>query len=467
MDSTKRNPYREYTKWKLHFNDRGRRMRFFNKKRNTKQKTDIVIFMAIYEVNEFKRNFVLFKKKKNNRKELLERFHIAGISHDSTYITPDNKVCYDTEYNNIQLNSTIHFNFENTETMEAFDDKAISEMFYTIAYEQRARSLLDDVTMKITTAFNMESFLVEIDDNMYQVDPTAFILNASIVISFELIHFDSALPLSSSEIYGRHNNLSILPVKKVKYFNQEDFNDIEGEKKISDIIYDNIWSFFETAGSNRWKPDQYSYLQNILVVSNKISNIEKYFQNVLGAQIDDFLIKNIGSNSLFKYYAKEFLGLVVDVSDDSLSDVLIDTQVLEAFKMYLNLQLIIDYDINHDLEKLLDHQMFVKSLFYPRHVPIITMNVIENLKDTVSFKNEEQAIEFKIESLKLLQQRKKNNNGILLNALLFILAIISSLQFLDILQHELGIPFKLGLIVTCVAFTILLVVWILKETRNK
>lgn len=135
--------------------------------------------------------------------------------------------------------------------------------------------------------------------------------------------------------------------------------------------------------------------------------------------------------------------------------------------MYLYLQLIIDYDINNELIKLLDHQIFVKSLLYPRHVPIITMNVIDNLKRTVTFIERAQAIELKIDALKLLQQRKRNSNGIFLNVLLFVLALIGSVQSLQVLSQELGISFCGGLIVIGVGFTILLLVWIFREKKLK
>lgn len=442
------------------------KMRFFRKRKQHKRSEDVVVFMAAYEVNEFKKNFILFKKH-INKKVLMQKHHISGISHDGLYLTPEHKIRYTSEFNPIELNSVMHFDFADKKAKESFDQKELEAMIYTTSFEQRARALLDEEAIEISTSFNMESFLVEINKQVFQVDPIAFFLNTSLIVTFELINFNTGIPLTNNDIYGRSNNFSILPIQKIKYFNEEQFAILDKEKHISDVIYDNIWDFFESVGNNKWIAEQYSYLHNILVISNNIKEPEGYFQNVLGAKIDNFSLSNLGSNSEYQYYAKEFLALVTNVTEESKADILVDIQVLEAFKMYLYLQLIIDYDINHELNKLVDNQAFVKSLLFPRHVPIITMNVIDNLKDTVTFKASEQALEFKIETLKLLQQRKRNNNGIFLNVLLFILALISSLQSLDILHREFGIPFRGGLVVVSLGFISLLIVWLYKENKIK
>lgn len=82
-------------------------------------------------------------------------YHIAGISCDGTYITPENKVTYSSEFNHLDLSSSVRFDFENEETKDAFDEKTLGEMIYTVSFEQRAHALLDESTMKITTCFNI------------------------------------------------------------------------------------------------------------------------------------------------------------------------------------------------------------------------------------------------------------------------------------------------------------------------
>ena len=98
--------------------------------------------------------------------------------------------------------------------------------------------------------------------------------------------------------------------------------------------------------------------------------------------------------------------------------------------------MIMDYEIHHKLEEVVDHQIYAQSQLYPLHVPIVTLNVIDNLKNTYSYSRYKQAIDFKIQTLNIYQERKISNNGRLLNILLYILAMLGSAQTLQVLQTE-------------------------------
>lgn len=141
--------------------------------------------------------------------------------------------------------------------------------------------------------------------------------------------------------------------------------------------------------------------------------------------------------------------------------------MLESFKVYLLFKMIIDYEFNHKLDKIINSQTYVKSLFYPVHVPIITLNVINNLKKTVSFLRYKQAIDFKVQVLKTEQERQRISNGRLMNVLLYLLAMIGSAQTLQVLQTEIGMPFNIAFWVAIDVFIVFGIVWVLREIKKQ
>ena len=130
-------------------------------------------------------------------------------------------------------------------------------------------------------------------------------------------------------------------------------------------------------------------------------------------------------------------------------------------------KMIIDYEFNHKLDKIINSQTYVKSLFYPVHVPIITLNVINNLKKTVSFLRYKQAIDFKVQVLKTEQERQRISNGRLMNVLLYLLAMIGSAQTLQVLQTEIGMPFNIAFWVAIDVFIVFGIVWVLREIKKQ
>lgn len=201
-------------------------------------------------------------------------------------------------------------------------------------------------------------------------------------------------------------------------------------------------------------------------MSNKIDNIGDYFQKVLGAQLDNFKIDNISATDAFRFYSTEYLSVVAQIKNNDINNILFDCMMLESFKVYLLLKMIIDYEINHKLDDIINSQIYVESLYYPAHVPIITLNVIDNLKETVSFTRYKQAVDFKVQALKIEHDRQSTSNGKLMNILLYVLAMIGSAQTLQVLQTELGLPFKVSFWIVMGIFIALGFVWLLRESRK-
>lgn len=49
----------------------------------------------------------------------------------------------------------------------------------------------------------MNSFLVNIDEHLYQIDPVIFSMNRVLNISFEVIDYETGLPLKKDNVLGK------------------------------------------------------------------------------------------------------------------------------------------------------------------------------------------------------------------------------------------------------------------------
>lgn len=430
---------------------------------NTRDIKDTVIFMTAYKINESKHQFARFWQK-NKIKSLLNQFHISGISYKNAYISPDIKFKYSVNFDSLKRISA--FDFEEVSEINKENSKFINEIIPLLTLQHSNSALLDSSQVKIPICFNMEQFLVVIDKKVYQVDSFAYFMNDTLIVCFELIDYESKRPLECDSIFGREDNFGIKQIEQIRYFDESDYS--TDERKISDIISKNLFDFLSQLTKGRFVVEEFSFVHNILVLSNRINNVDDYFQKVLGANIKNFKIDNISATNAFEYYLIESLGVVTDIrTTDNKGNIMFDCIMLESFKMYLLLKMVIDYEINHKLEKIIDSQIYVESLFYPAHVPIITLNMIEKLKETATFSRYKEAIAFKVQSLKIWQDRKSAKNGRLMNILLYVLAIFGSAQTLDVLDKHFGLPFKYSFWVVTVVFVLFGIVWANKEFKKE
>jgi len=433
--------------------------------RKTKKNQDIqdkIIFMAAYDVYKLKQKFPTWSLKKDD-KNLLDQFHIKGISHNNTYVSAGKKYDYTVDYDSFKRVSALHFDEMFVEAIEQ-EPEVEEEVILTLLLQHSAEVLFDSAQVTISTCFNMESFLVRIEGRIYEVDAVAFMMNGSLIVNYELTDYESRIPLGKDDIYGRDNNYGIKKIEQIKYFNEETFSD--DNRKISDVIFHNISEAMFKATKNKWEVENFSFAHNTLVISNKAGNISKYMQNVLDAQIENFRQSNISATDEFQLYSIEGLGVVTEIKYEEIINIGCQVILLEAFKMYLLLKMLIDYEVHRELEKIVDNEIYVESLFYPAHVPIITLNVIDNLRDTATFKRYKQAIDFKVQALKVEQERQKTHNGRLMNILLYVLSLMGSAQTLQVLQTELGIAFKISFPIALVIFIVFGIIWICRELKK-
>ena len=424
---------------------------------------DTVIFMAAYDVHKFKKGFPRFWQK-SKAKELMMQHHIASIATKDTIVFPNGKLKYAAEYDSIVSNTSFRFNpCDKKVKIEDFRDN-LENLNWQLYMIHAVHALLDESLYKISFTFNLDSFLVYIGDEMLQVDPVVFMLNGILFVNYELIHFDTGLPLTHSEIYGHFNNYNILPVSRMRYFDAESFKD--ENKKVSDIIFLSVRRFLEKVCRQRFSFGEYSFVHNTFVVTNKQLDISSYFMKVVGAEINDFQVKNISTTKAYSYYASEFLGVCTDITSDELHHIMFDCLLLEAVKMYFCLNMIVDFEVTEGIEKLINRQVFIERLCYPYHVPIITHNAIENIKQTNSYRRYKAAVDFKQEVMKYHQEKRRDKNGRLLNILLYLLSFFGCIGTLEILEERFNLPFNWGLLIVLMVFGVGGIIWMILDKKN-
>lgn len=424
---------------------------------------DTVIFMTAYDVYKFKRNITVFRQKPN-KKELFHKFHITGMSNDKLYVSADTKCGYSVEYDSLKRVTAFYFDEAFGEEKEK-NPKFVEDIVFTLSHHHSANALLDSNQVEISMCFKLESFLVKFGTKILQVDSGAFFMNGSLIVYYELIDFETAIPLGREAIYGRNNNYNIKSIDQIRYFDECEF--IADDRKISDVIFQNIFGCLTEMSRNKWEMDDYSYVHNTLVLSNEIDDVQSYFQKVLGAQIENFRVDNLATSDDFSYYSTEYLGVVTAITNDDTGNILRDCLGLEAFKTFLLIKMIVNFEVNHNLGKIVNSQLGVEGLFYPSHVPIITLNVLNNLRETVSFSRYKQAIEFKIQAQNIRRERQRISNGIIMNILLYVLAVLGCVQTLQVLKDEFGLPFKSAFWIVVAVFGGLGAVWVAREFINR
>lgn len=423
-----------------------------------------VVFMTAYNVNEYKKNWV-FPFKKNNIRELLAKYHIANVSAKDTLFTEQGKFKIKSTFSHYKQTTNFEIESENTKEQDMDYDKLWEEAGRTILLKHSEKLLYDSNCFNVSFVFEMESFLVKIENRICQIDAWGFLLNGMVIIVYEVLNYETGKALNANEIFGPHNNYNIIPVDEIMYFEEQAF--LKETRRVSEVIYSNITEFLESLLKHKYKVDEFSFIHNILVLSNSTMDVEKYFKDVLGVEEVELQIKNLNTTDAFKYFSQEYLGLITEIQEDAWGQAESDCILLEAMKMYLCLRMIVGYEIKDKLDDTIDNQLDVERLFYPSHVPIITMNVLDSIKETQSFNRYKAANDFKISYFKLMQERKKNKNNLFLNILLYLLALISGIGTLQVLQTEFGWPFKISFVILILIFVGLGIFWVVQERNDR
>lgn len=427
------------------------------------KKQDCVVFMTAYKINESKGK--IFSLKKEKRKEnILKQFHIESIVTENKLLTQKGILGYKRNFDPYKQLTTFDFEIKQKDkTLDDYKDE-IDNVSWIFNMSHSMELILDDRFFKIPFYITMEQFLVTINDRVLQVDPLAFFMNDMLFINYELIDYKTGVPLKKDEIFGRNNNYNILQTEKICYFNENKFED--KVDKISDIIFNNISGCLEKVANNKYQIDSFSFVHNLFVVTDKLKNLQKYFLDVLGVNEIEISLKNINNNHAYKYYSQEYMGVVTDIDSNCKQQAFFDCQLLEVMKMYFMLKQIINFDITNNLETTIDKQLELERITYLTKVPIITLNAIENMKQTNSFRLYEKAIKFKVSYLKIYQEKRKNKNSLLLNILLYILAFISGIGAIPVIHNIFGLSEKWSFVILSVNFIFFGFLWIKSEMKK-
>lgn len=412
--------------------------------------------MTAYKVfQERKKSFSFQKKEKAN--DIVSKFRITSFAMGSNMYTKKGLIKFDAKYDHIKQRTV--FQFDNNLSDDLLEE--VNDMSWILDLTHSKELLLDKGLFDFSYFINMERFLVSIKSQLLQVDPIVFCLNGIVFVSFELIDFNNSIPLDKDDIHGRANNFCLIPVEGIKYFGEDEM--APDTRKIADIIFDNLDGFLNSLPGIKFHTTGNAFLHNLFVVSNKFDNVSEYFSKVVGAKNIDHPIENLNTNDIFEYFSQPHLGIATSVDEANVSRALFDCQLLEALKMYFYINQYVNFDQGSELSKTIDNQLNMEGMLISHTIPIITVNAIENIKNSITFKLNENAIKYKISYLTLIHERKKNKNATLLNFLLYILAFIGGISALDVLHEHFCWPFDVMAIILAIIFIGLGVYWGLRE----
>lgn len=423
---------------------------------------DCIVFMTNYSITKFKNKTFKTLYNKQNLKTLMREHHIDAVIFENSINLGDKKIHYNKKYNS--FTQSTEFEFESN--IDSFDKKIkdiLGSLNWVAQLFHSTDLLLDKKVMKIDAIFSMQSFLVSMRNTIYQIDPIIYTINGDVFVLYEMIHYSTGQPLKYNEIYGRKNDFNIANVDWYQYFKEDKIN---VQLKISDIIFNNITDFLCKIIKAKVSSHEYSFLHNILVVSNNIKNISNYFLRVLGNNNVEVKLKNINTADDFEYYTEANMGLVTRIDINSFPKAMFSAIVLESLKMNVFLNSIISFDIEDKLSKTINRKVYFELLLNSFDVPIITFNMLQQIKSTTLYTKQFEAVNFKINYLKYLQEKKKSKNATLLNILIFVMTFIGSIGTLEVLENKLCLPFKDSIIFLSIVYLIFGGIWIYFELKE-
>ena len=303
-----------------------------------------------------------------------------------------------------------------------------------------------------------------IGEQAFQIDPVIFSLNRALIIAFEVIDFETGNPLKKDDVLGKLGNYNLLTVNGYQYFGEASIT--PANNKISEIIYNNISSFFSEMTGKKFVPEDYSFIHNTLVLSNDVDDIAGYFCKLIGTKEIPSPLVNISTTENYQYYPQDGSCVITKYNSDDVSLPLYNGILFEAIKMYVYLTQIINLEITSDVNKVMRNDLYLENLFFAPHVPIETHNLLSYVYKTSSFQHHKEATRLKISYMTAENDSKKSRNGVLLNILLYIVSLIGAIGTLDTLECRLNIPFKYSFSAVILFFSVFGIIWGITEWRQ-
>ena len=431
---------------------------------------DTVLFMSAYkQINYKPQNRILTKIKRilsgDGRQKnitLLNRHHLTFVASGNRILEADNnKIEMDFQYNYVHQRTTFTFNSKDKEVINKESLNCIKHVGFYGNLKHAQNVLVDEQYFKIGVCYGIESLLVWINSVMYQVDSYAFTLNDVTIIVFEIINYETGEILSKNEVGTLAKNYNLIKVEKYQFFDQQE-QTLTINKTISELIYDIICGFnFEIqADYKRQQKNGYTFVYDTVVFSNGIENINDYLCDLVGVKKLDSSIEDISTVETYKYYSYEGYAVFNDFKNDNLNEIIYVSIILESIKLYIYLSQL--YNLKHEgnLNRVIKNNLYLHNLLWISKFPIQTHNLMKAIMDSESYKMQKESINLKIEYLSIQNDIQQNKNSVILNILMFIIAISGAVSSLETIGKIFSIPLRYGLIAIGVMSVLGVVVWI-------
>lgn len=424
---------------------------------------DTIIFMSAYETTKYSKSKLSFKQNPD-LDTLLDKHNLTYILMGDKLISSKGALKLSSEYDYIQQNTT--FSFEPIDKKYNVDDfdEIIERIGFCVKLLHAQSVLADSLYFNIDYFICMESFLIHIGEHIFQIDPVIFSMNRTLIITFEVIDSETGILLKKDDVLGKIGNYNLLTINGYQYFGEE--STTPSKNKISEIIYNNVSSFFFEMTGKKFVPEDYSFIHNTLVLSNEINDVADYFCKLIGTRELPSPLENISTTENYQYYPQDGASVITNYNPDDVDIPLYNGIILEAIKLNIYLSQLINMEITEDMNKVIRNDLYLENLFFAPHVPIETNNLLSYIYNTHSFQHQKEATKLKISYMTAENESKKSRNGVLLNVLLCVVSLIGAIGTLDTLECRLNIPFKYSFTTVILAFSIFGIIWGITEWRR-
>lgn len=427
---------------------------------------DTIVFMSAYNITRYSKFKLPRFNKKQELNALLDKHHLTYMLLGGKLISPKGALTLSSEYDYVKQHTVFSFKpVKEKDDIEEYD-KIISSTGFCVKLLHAQSVLADSTYFKIDYFICMDRFLVHIGERIFQIDPVIFSMNRVLIITFEVIDFETGFPLKKEDVFGKIGNYNLLTVNGYQYFGEE--NVTLCNDKISEIIYNNISDFFFVMLGEKFKAEEYSFIHNTLVLSNGIDDVTKYLCKLIGTRELPSPIENISTTENYEYYPQDGASVIKNYNSDDVDIPLYNGIMLESIKIYIYLFQFINVDLTEDMNRIMRNDLYLENLFFAPRIPIETHNLLSYIYKTKSFQHHKEATKLKISYMTAENESKKNRNAILLNVLLYIVSLLGAIGTLEILESRLCIPFQYSFWVVISAFSIFGIIWLVSEyKRNK
>lgn len=424
---------------------------------------DCVIFMSAFSVCKYKKTFRPFQPSVSLG-SLFEKYKIDFSVFRGNIITPQGTLSLTLDYDYIKQQSTYHFEVNNKKhNIDDYRDSLRNfESYFKLVHANSV--LADDYLFKIDQYFSFKSFLVYIEDEVYQIDPFIFTIDDTFIIAYEVINYSSGKPLQRNDVCGKIGNFNLLKMRGYQYFH-ESYSTLSNST-IPKLIFNIMCRLMEDASKKRYIADDHAYVHNTLVISSNIRYLEQYICKLVSTRELPSPLSNIASTDNYQYYVQDGSSVVTKFNKDNYDTAVYNALILESIKLYIYLFQIINTDIEDDMNKAARNELYLENLFVAPRVPIETSNFLRWIYQSKSFVLRKEASRLKLAYMNAENESKKNRNSVFLNILLYIISLLGTIGTLETLEEKLSVPFNISFYVVISIFAAVGLFWVVNEFKH-